>query len=144
MAISVQILGQRGGDSGALITVNTGQKVSYLLFDCGEDTVSRLPLWETAQIDHVLFSHFHMDHVAGFDSFFRRHFDRDDRVNHIWGPPGTSEVMGHRFKGFVWNLVEDRTATWVWSASPRVTSRSRTARRGCSSMRMVTVWKPSR
>lgn len=113
MAISVQILGQRGGDSGALITVDTGQHVSYLLFDCGEDTVSRLPFWETARIDHVLFSHFHMDHVAGFDVYFRRHFDRSDRVNHIWGPPGTAELMGHRFKGFVWNLVDDRKAAWM-------------------------------
>ncbi len=113
MAISVQILGPRGGDSAALITVDTGHQVSHLLFDCGEDTVARLPFGETARIDHVLVSHFHMDHVAGFDVFFRRHFDRSDRVNHLWGPPGTSELMGHRFKGFVWNLVDDCKATWM-------------------------------
>jgi ribonuclease Z len=53
-----------------------------------------------------------MDHITGFDSFFRRHYDRADRVNHLWGPPGTIEIMGHRFQSFVWNLIGSRQSTW--------------------------------
>jgi ribonuclease Z len=113
MPLSLQILGNRGADNALLVIIDTGQQVSRLLMDCGEGTVSTLPFGESAKIDHVLFSHFHMDHVAGFDSFFRRHYDRADRVNHIWGPPGTAEIMGHRFRAFVWNLVAGRTSTWL-------------------------------
>lgn len=113
MAIDIRILGKRGADNAVLVTINTGQQISRLLMDCGENTVSELSLSESAQIDHVLFSHFHMDHVAGFDVFFRRHYDRSDRVNCIWGPPGTGEVMGHRFRGFVWNLIGNRCSTWL-------------------------------
>jgi ribonuclease Z len=113
MAMSIQILGRRGADNALLVTVDTGQRVSRLLMDCGEDTVSTLTFAESSQIDHVLFSHFHMDHVAGFDSFFRRHYDRGDRVNHLWGPPGTREIMGHRFRSFTWNLVAGRHARWL-------------------------------
>jgi ribonuclease Z len=54
-----------------------------------------------------------MDHVAGFDSYFRRHYDRADFTNHIWGPPGTAEIMGHRYRGYVWNLIGQRSATWI-------------------------------
>lgn len=112
MAIEIRVLGKRGADNAVLVTINTGQHISRLLMDCGENTVSELGFTESGQIDHVLFSHFHMDHVAGFDSFFRRHYDRADRVNHIWGPPGTREIMGHRFRGFVWNLIGDRRSSW--------------------------------
>lgn len=113
MAISIRILGERGADNALLVTVDTGQHASALLMDCGENTVSQLTFAESSQIDHVLFTHYHMDHVAGFDSFFRRHYDRSDRVNHIWGPPGTGEIMGHRFRSFTWNLVAGRHATWA-------------------------------
>lgn len=112
MAIETRILGKRGSDNAVFITINTGQHISRLLMDCGENTVSQLPFSESSQIDHVLFSHYHMDHVAGFDSFFRRHYDRNDRPNHIWGPPGTIEIKGHRFRSFVWNLIAGRHATW--------------------------------
>ena len=113
MAIETRILGKRGKDNAVLVTVNTGRQISRLLLDCGENTASELSFAESSSIDHVLFSHFHMDHVAGFDGFFRRHYDRSDRVNEIWGPPGTMELMGHRFRGFVWNLVGDRKASWL-------------------------------
>jgi ribonuclease Z len=112
MSIHLQILGQQGEDNAVLVTVDTGQHLSRVLMDCGEQTVSRLSMADSAGIDHVLFSHFHMDHCTGFDSFFRRHYDRSDRINHVWGPPGTAAIMGHRFRGFVWNLIADRQSSW--------------------------------
>lgn len=53
-----------------------------------------------------------MDHIAGFDNFFRCNYDRSNKENHIWGPPETSVIMQHRFRGFLWNLNENMKATW--------------------------------
>ena len=113
MALDIRILGRQGADNAVLVNISTGQQNSRLLMDCGEGTVSSLSMAESSGIDHVLFSHYHMDHIAGFDSFFRRHYDRSDRVNHLWGPPGTIEIMGHRFRSFVWNLIGTRQSTWL-------------------------------
>lgn len=59
-----------------------------------------------------IFSHLHMDHVAGFDGFFRCVYGRTDRPNHLWGPPGTADILHHRFRGFLWNLIAGQQATW--------------------------------
>jgi ribonuclease Z len=53
-----------------------------------------------------------MDHVGGFDSFFRLTFDRDVKPNNVWGPPGSSQIMQHRFQGFLWNLYHNATGFW--------------------------------
>jgi ribonuclease Z len=49
-----------------------------------------------------------MDHIAGFDLFFRLNFDRTAKENHVWVPHGSGEVMQHRFRGFMWNLVDEK------------------------------------
>src|SRR4051794_15752958 len=112
MTISFQVLGDPGRDNALFVTVDTGQSVNRLLFDCGEGCLNAVPFSEVRQIDHLCFSHLHMDHVAGFDSFFRCTYDRTDRPNHIWGPPRTAEILHHRFQGFLWNLVDDRPVAW--------------------------------
>jgi ribonuclease Z len=68
MALQYTVLGDPGRDNAVLIRLDSGQKVSRLLFDCGEGCLSSLPIADVQAIDHVLFSHFHMDHVSGFDS----------------------------------------------------------------------------
>lgn len=112
MAIAFQILGKPGRDNAALVTIDTGQAVHRLLFDCGDGCLSSLSVSEICDIDHLCFSHFHMDHISGFDSFFRCNYGRSDRPNHIWGPANTSAVMGHRLQGFWWNLTSGRPGTW--------------------------------
>jgi ribonuclease Z len=112
MTLSLQVLGDAGRDNALLVTIDTGQAVSRLLFDCGEGCLSGLPFGEVQSIDHLLFSHLHMDHVAGFDAFFRCVYGRTDRPNHLWGPPGTADVLHHRFRGFLWNLVAGQKAAW--------------------------------
>ena len=111
MALTTQVLGDPGRDNAAFVRVDTGQSVHRLLFDCGEGCVSALPTTDARAIDHLFFSHLHMDHVAGFDGFFRRTYDRAT-PNHVWGPPGTGEILHHRFRGFTWNLVDGSSATW--------------------------------
>ncbi len=68
MSLPVDILGGPGDDNAALVRVNTGQATHRLLFDCGEACLSQLEFSELLQINHLCFSHLHMDHIAGFDS----------------------------------------------------------------------------
>ncbi len=112
MSITFEILGNAGKDNAALVRIDTGQSLERLLFDCGERCLDGLALSEVQAIDHLLFSHLHMDHVAGFDSFFRATYDRTGRPNRIWGPPETIRIMQHRFRGFLWNLVAGHPASW--------------------------------
>jgi ribonuclease Z len=93
-----------------LVRVNTGQATHRLLFDCGEACVSQLEFSEVLQIDHLCFSHLHMDHVAGFDSYFRANFQRP--INQVWGPPETARILQHRMRGYLWNLNARMNGSW--------------------------------
>ena len=115
MSITFRILGTAGKDNALLVQVDSGQAVERLLFDCGEGCLSGLALSDILAIDHLFFSHLHMDHVGGFDSFFRCNFSRQTRPNRIWGPPETANIVQHRFQGFLWNLHEEMPATWFVS-----------------------------
>lgn len=110
--LRTQVLGQIGWDNALLVTADNGQGLTRLLLDCGGQTLDAVPLGEIQQIDHLLFSHLHMDHVAGFDAFFRVNFERTNKENHIWGPPGTAKIIGHRFQGYWWNHAPDIQGTW--------------------------------
>lgn len=115
MSIHFQILGTAGRDNALLVQVDSGQAVERLLFDCGDDCLSQLSFGDILATDHLLFSHLHMDHVGGFDSFFRCTFSRTTRPNHIWGPPQTAQIIQHRFQGFLWNLHKQMAGTWCVS-----------------------------
>jgi len=112
MVLDYQVLGDVRRDNAVLATIDSGQRISRLLFDCGNDVLSGLGVADIQSIDHVLFSHYHMDHISGFDMFFRLTFSRYTRENHIWGPPDTSQVMHHRFQGFLWNWAEWSRSQW--------------------------------
>lgn len=112
MGIAVQVLGEPGRDNALLLQVHTGHSVARLLFDCGDGVLTGLPFAEIQRIDHLCFSHLHMDHIGGFDSFFRCTYDRTARPNAVWGPPGTARILHHRFQGFLWNLHEGKHVAW--------------------------------
>ncbi len=114
MSISFRILGSAGRDNALLVQVDSGQSIERLLFDCGEGCLADVPFAEVQAVDHLFFSHLHMDHVGGFDSFFRATFDRDSgtKLNRIWGPPETIRILQHRFQGYLWNLHGEMAATW--------------------------------
>jgi ribonuclease Z len=115
MSIQFRVLGVAGGDNALLVKIDTGQATFRLLFDCGSRCLDRLTVTEIQSIDHLLFSHLHMDHLAGFDTFFRLNYDRSTRTHHLWGPPETGRILHHRFQGFIWNLYHHRPATWTVS-----------------------------
>ncbi len=112
MALRWSVLGQPGRDNALFVRVESGQNVSRLLFDCGEHCLDSLSVAEAQAIDHLLFSHCHMDHISGFDSFFRLTYGRITKPNTIWGPPGAGQIMQHRFQGFLWNLHHQLASVW--------------------------------
>jgi ribonuclease Z len=113
MSIHFQVLGQPGHDNALYVQVDSGQNVSRLLFDCGEDCPNALPFAEVLRIEHLFFSHLHMDHVAGFDSLFRMVYARENPPMQVWGPFGTTRIMQHRVQGFLWNLTEKLESPWL-------------------------------
>ena len=113
MGIEWQILGGAGADNALFATIDSGQARESFLFDCGEGCLSDLRPSSVQSVSHVFFSHFHMDHVSGFDSFFRLNYNRPAGSVHVWGPPGAIELMWHRFRGFSWNLHTNQPGEWV-------------------------------
>ncbi len=113
MSIEWQILGRAGADNALHVTVDSGQSRESFLFDCGERVLDSLRPGEIQSIAHIGFSHFHMDHVAGFDGFFRLNYNRPETPVTTWGPAGAIDLMGHRFQGFVWNLHADQPGEWI-------------------------------
>lgn len=112
MSIGFAVLGGPGRDNAVLARVQTGQAIHRLLFDCGADCLTELSLGEIREIDHVCFSHLHMDHVGGFDDFFRAVYNRTSRPNQLWGPPESIRILHHRLRGYMWNLYEGDPASW--------------------------------
>ena len=113
MALDFRILGRPGLDNALYVEVQTGQSMHRLLFDCGEGCLRELSVARIQAIESVFFSHFHMDHVAGFDTFFRHNYNRADTPVRIVGPPGTGSIMQHRFLGFVWNLAAEQPGEFL-------------------------------
>lgn len=112
MSIAFEILGSPGRDNALLVRVDSGQSITRLLFDCGDGCLNAVPYSEILSTDHLFLSHLHMDHVGGFDYFFRCLFNRESKPNHIWGPIGTADIVHHRFQGFLWNLHSEMSGTW--------------------------------
>jgi ribonuclease Z len=112
MSLSFRVLGAPGRDNALLVTIDSGKAVSRLLFDCGDGCLDDLAFTEVQATDHLFFSHCHMDHVGGFDTYFRCTYNRTAKANQIWGPARTGEILQHRFQGYMWNLVADQQAIW--------------------------------
>src|SRR5262245_25159266 len=113
MSITFRVLGQPGRDNALFVKVDTGQHLTRLLFDCGEGCPHALTFAAGLPADHLFLSHLHMSPGDGFDAFFRANHNRDTKPNTVWGPPGTADILQHRFRGFLWTLVaESRPVSW--------------------------------
>lgn len=112
MSIKYEILGPSGRDNALLVTVDTGQSLHRLLLGCGEGCLSSVPIAHIQEIEAVFFSHFHIDHIAGFDTLLRMNWCRPEGPVRIFGPPGATEVLHHRLRGFTWNLVDGSPGQW--------------------------------
>ncbi len=112
MSIKYQILGKPGDDNALMVWINSGTKMYRLLFDCGEDLLKEIAYSDVSSIDHLFFSHLHLDHAAGFDYFFRRNYDRSSKPVIVWGPKGTTKTISNRLRGYTWNLVNELPGKW--------------------------------
>ncbi len=112
MSLEHKILGTIDGDNALFVRVNAGQAVQNVLFDCGEGCVLNLEFADVLALDHVCFSHFHVDHVAGFDSLFRARLNLEKPL-HFWSPAGSIELISYRLRGVLWNLMDGLSAPWV-------------------------------
>ncbi len=112
MSIHYKILGKPGKDNSVIAWINSGNNYYRLLFDCGENTLLNIKQSEINAIDYLFFSHLHIDHAAGFDYFFRRNYDRENKHVYLFGPPETIEIIHNRLKGYKWNLVNNSPGVW--------------------------------
>lgn len=112
MSISYQVLGKPGRDNGLMVKINSGTRMYRLLFDCGENILASINQRDIKSVDYLFLSHLHIDHIAGFDYFFRRNYDRDGKPVSIFGPADTVKLIHHRLRGYKWNLVEDVPGLW--------------------------------
>jgi len=99
------------GDPGVYIDFRYGRRA--ILFDLGD--LSPLSPRELLRVSHVFVSHTHVDHIAGFDRLFRLCLHRPSPLTLI-GPPGFSDQMEHRIRGFTWNLLDENSVDFCLRA----------------------------
>ncbi len=107
MGLKSKILGRVFQDNCLYVVLDSGCGQTRFLFDCGMSCLDFLGRKDIQKIDHLCFSHFHFDHIGGFDHFLRFNFHRGPVPVQLFGPPGAIDILQHRLQGFVWNLVED-------------------------------------
>ena len=115
MSIRFQVLGEPYRDNAVYAAVEPGQAIHRLLFDCGQHCLESLANHDVMAVDHLFFSHFHMDHLAGFDAFLRLNYARESKPVHLWGPAGATEILAHRLRGFTWDRVDGIPGEWFVS-----------------------------
>ena len=96
----IEALNPPFGDPGFILHHSySGQA---LLFDLGD--LHRLSAKQILKASHIFISHGHIDHLIGFDHLLRLTLNRSKDL-HIYGPPGIIEMVGHKLKGYRWNLT---------------------------------------
>jgi len=126
MSIEYEVLGAPGADNAVFVRITGRQGLHRILFDCGDSCLQALDPHDVLGTDALCFSHLHMDHVAGFDAFFRATYTRASKPMAVYGPPHTGEIMQHRFRGYLWNLYAHDPGTWyVSDVHPERVSRLR-------------------
>ncbi len=74
-----------------------------LFFDLGD--LRRLSARQILKADRIFISHAHIDHLIGFDQLLRLALNRSKHLN-FYGPPGIISQLGHKLRGYTWNLTE--------------------------------------
>ncbi|HIB66147.1 MAG TPA: hypothetical protein EYO33_13790 [Phycisphaerales bacterium] len=87
-------------DPALLVTVSNHRDL--ILFDCG--TLTGLKTRDLQRVRWLCLSHLHIDHLIGFDHLLRVRLFSDLPLT-VFGPPGTTAIIGHRLQGYAWNLT---------------------------------------
>lgn len=115
MSLTCQILGNPFEDNALFVRIEPGERIHRILFDCGEKCLDPLRPATIQAIDHLCFSHYHLDHVGGFDRFLRFNYNREQQPVRLWGPRNSREVLHHRLQGVTWDLLGDQPGEWIVS-----------------------------
>ncbi|HEY4251511.1 MAG TPA: hypothetical protein VGM87_09935 [Roseomonas sp.] len=91
----------RSGDPALLLDLP--QQGRAMLFDAGD--LAALDGRALLRVTHLFLSHAHMDHLIGFDRLLRVQVGREARIA-VFGPPGTITRIGHKLRGYEWDLVD--------------------------------------
>ncbi len=81
-----------------------------LFVDLGD--LHGLPARPVLRATHAFVTHAHMDHFCGLDTVVRYSLGRD-RVFRLVGPPGISDRVEGKLRGYTWNLVGGYAAPFV-------------------------------
>lgn len=87
-------------DPALLVAVSNHR--DSILFDCG--TLTGLRTRDLQRVRWLFLSHLHIDHLIGFDHLLRVRLFSELPLT-VFGPPGTTDVIGHRLQGYAWNLT---------------------------------------
>jgi ribonuclease Z len=94
-----------------LVNGRTGDPALYIdtlfakhaiLLDLGD--ITALSPRKIQRIGHVFVSHTHIDHFVGFDRLLRLSVGREKTIN-LYGPSGFIDRVGHKLRGYHWNLI---------------------------------------
>lgn len=89
------------GDPGLYVAIKWARRA--LLFDLGDNEA--LGPTRLLHAMDVFISHTHMDHFIGFDRILRVALGRGKTLR-LYGPPGLSENVAGKLRGYTWNLVD--------------------------------------
>ncbi len=89
-------------DPGFYIEIKWDRRA--LLFDLGD--ITSLNSSQILKVTDVFVSHMHMDHFIGFDYLLRIVLSHDKFVR-IYGPPGITDCIEGKLRGYTWNLTQD-------------------------------------
>ena len=94
------LINGRQGDPALLLELP--QHGQAILFDAGD--LSKLDARVLRRVSHLFLSHAHIDHIIGFDALLRAKMNHAGEVA-VFGPHGTIGRIGHRLRGYEWDLV---------------------------------------
>jgi len=89
-------------DPGLYIEIKWDRRA--LLFDLGD--ITSLNPSQLLKVTDVFVSHMHMDHFIGFDYLLRIVLSHDKLIR-IYGPPGITDCIEGKLRGYTWNLTQD-------------------------------------
>ena len=90
-----------------------------VLIDCGD--LAALSSRDLLRIGTVAVSHMHMDHLIGFDALLRVNVGREARID-VFGPAGLADRLGHKLRGYSWDLAERYATDCVFEVAELVAS----------------------
>jgi ribonuclease Z len=89
------------GDPGIYVEIRWCKRA--LLFDLGDN--DGLGPTRLLRAGDIFVSHTHMDHFIGFDTLLRVALGRGKALR-LFGPPGLTDNVQGKLRGYTWNLVD--------------------------------------